>query len=54
MGLAAKQKVLEKFTWEMKIDRILEIYRSVLPSPRAPADPASETETKIANAEELK
>ena len=32
MGVAARQKVLEKFTWQMKIDRMLEIYTSVLKS----------------------
>lgn len=35
MGAAARQRLLDHFTWEMKIDRILEIYRSVLPSPTA-------------------
>jgi glycosyltransferase involved in cell wall biosynthesis len=30
MGAAARRKVLEKFTWQSKIDRILEIYGSVL------------------------
>lgn len=30
MGTAARQKILGKFTWEMKIDRILDIYKSVI------------------------
>lgn len=30
MGAAARRKVLAQFTWQSKIDRILEIYKSVL------------------------
>jgi glycosyltransferase involved in cell wall biosynthesis len=30
MGAAARRRVLTQFTWQMKIDRILEIYLSVL------------------------
>ena len=30
MGAAARERLLANFTWEMKIDRILEIYASVL------------------------
>lgn len=30
MGAAARQRLLTHFTWEQKIDRILDIYRSVL------------------------
>jgi glycosyltransferase involved in cell wall biosynthesis len=30
MGTAAREKLLAQFTWQMKIDRILEIYESVI------------------------
>jgi glycosyltransferase involved in cell wall biosynthesis len=30
MGAAARRKVLAQFTWQTKIDRILEIYKSAL------------------------
>jgi glycosyltransferase involved in cell wall biosynthesis len=30
MGAAARKKLLAQFTWEMKIDRIIEIYESVI------------------------
>jgi glycosyltransferase involved in cell wall biosynthesis len=30
MGAAARQRLLGRFTWQMKIDRILEIYQSVI------------------------
>jgi len=52
MGSAAQQKVREKFTWEMKINRIVEIYGSVLQSPSASADPPF-ARTKVAKAKEL-
>jgi glycosyltransferase involved in cell wall biosynthesis len=32
MGAAAQAKLLAQFTWQMKIDRILEIYKSVIRS----------------------
>jgi glycosyltransferase involved in cell wall biosynthesis len=32
MGSAAQAKLLAQFTWQMKIDRILEIYKSVIRS----------------------
>jgi glycosyltransferase involved in cell wall biosynthesis len=33
MGTAARKKLLDRFTWQMKIDRMLDIYRSVIASP---------------------
>ena len=32
LGASARRRVLENFTWQMKIDRILEIYESVIES----------------------
>jgi glycosyltransferase involved in cell wall biosynthesis len=32
MGAAAREKMLARFTWQMKIDRIVEIYESVIES----------------------
>ncbi len=37
MGAAARERLLTHFTWEMKIDRILEIYSSVLAPEREAA-----------------
>jgi glycosyltransferase involved in cell wall biosynthesis len=33
MGAAAREKLLAQFTWDMKIDRILEIYESAIGAP---------------------
>ncbi|HEY3988189.1 MAG TPA: glycosyltransferase family 4 protein [Acidobacteriaceae bacterium] len=52
MGMAARRRVLENFTWQMKIDRILEIYRSVLSTPTAPPTPVFET--TMSKAEEIR
>jgi glycosyltransferase involved in cell wall biosynthesis len=30
IGAAARKKLLAQFTWQMKIDRMIEIYRSVI------------------------
>jgi glycosyltransferase involved in cell wall biosynthesis len=40
MGAAARVKTLACFTWQMKIDRIVEIYRSVIESANVRARPA--------------
>jgi glycosyltransferase involved in cell wall biosynthesis len=32
MGEAARKKMLAHFTWQMKIDRIVDIYKSVIES----------------------
>ncbi|MDP2398605.1 MAG: glycosyltransferase family 4 protein [Burkholderiales bacterium] len=34
MGQAARARVIQHFDWEVKIDRMLELYRSVIPDPR--------------------
>jgi glycosyltransferase involved in cell wall biosynthesis len=34
MGAAARKKLLDRFTWQLKIDRVLDIYKSVAESAR--------------------
>ena len=38
MGEAGRRRVVEQFDWELKIDRILELYRQVTPTPEPMSD----------------